>query len=156
MKLENEIKTSKFLSEVHKAQLNILFTAAWLRTRISSSLKPHGITIEQFNVLRIIRGQRDQGVLVKDITSRMLERNSNTTRIIDRLELKGLVRRVASANDRRERPVMLTAAGAALLDSIDQAWQIQNPHTAPLTAAEALLINQLLDKMRAEPEPAPI
>ncbi len=148
MPLEQEIKTNKFISEVHKAQLNILFSANWLRTRISTSLKPFGLTIEQFNVMRIIRGQQDDGVLIKDITKRMLERNSNTTRIIDRLEKKGLVQRLLSQQDRRERPVILTEAGTALLATIDRSWQTNNPHSAPLTAEEAQLINQLLDKMR--------
>lgn len=150
MKLELEIKTSKFFNEIHKAQLNIMFSAAWLRSRISASLKPHGVTMEQFNVLRILRGQSERGVLIKDITSRMLERNSNTTRIIDRLEAKRLVQRISSVNDRRERPVVLTAAGASLLEAIDRTWQNNNPHTAPLTEAEARQINLLLDKMRAE------
>ena len=149
MRLEDEIKTDKFQSETHKAQLNILFSATWLRNRISASLKPHGITQEQFNVLRIIRGHKQEaGMLAKDIAARMLERNSNTTRIIDRLELKKLVQRLVSEKDRRERPVVLTKAGAKLLANIDAGWQANNPHTAPWTTEEAQLVNKLLDKMR--------
>ena len=151
MRLEDEIKTAKFQSETHKAQLNILFSATWLRARISASLKSFGITHEQFNVLRIIRGHKQKtGILAKDIASRMLERNSNTTRIIDRLELKKLVQRLVSEKDRRERPVVLTDAGTHLLAQIDAHWQTHNPHTAPWTEEEARLFNELLDKMRSD------
>ena len=118
MKLEDEIKTSKFQNEVHKAHLNILVSAAWLRARIITSLKPFGLTSEQYNVLRILRGQSPQGIRVKDITRRMLERNSNTTRIIDRLESKGLARRLASERDRRERAVVLTDEGTEMLSAM--------------------------------------
>lgn len=148
MRLEEAIKTAKFQSEVHKAHLNILFTAGWLRARISASIKPLGISMEQFNVLRIVRGQHQRGIRVKDITRRMLEKNSNTTRIIDRLEQKGLLRRLTSDQDRRERAIVLTPAGETLLADIDLAWQQNNPHTAPLTPDEARMLNELLDKMR--------
>ena len=148
MRLEDEIKTSKFQSELQKAHINIIFSANWLRTRISSSLKPFGITHEQFNVLRIIRGQQDRGILAKEITCRMLEPNSNTTRIIDRLEAKGLLQRRQSTHDRRERPVVLTPQGLRLLEQIEQAWLSNSPHTGPLADAEARLLNELLDKLR--------
>ncbi len=151
MRLEDEIKTDKFQSEIHKAQLNILFSANWLRGRISASLKPFGVTMEQFNVMRIIRGSNHEtGVLAKDIAGRMLERNSNTTRIIDRLEAKNLVQRQVSVIDRRERPVFLTNQGLDLLKKIDQSWRLNNPHAAPWDAKEAQLVNLLLDKMREE------
>lgn len=151
MRLEDELKTAKFQSETHKAQLNILFCATWLRARISASLKPFGITHEQFNVLRIIRGHKPEtGILAKDIASRMLERNSNTTRIIDRLETKGLVQRLVSTKDRRERPIVLTETGSNLLLQIDAKWASDNPHISPWTSEEASLVNQLLDKMRTD------
>ncbi|MCC6414001.1 MAG: MarR family transcriptional regulator [Saprospiraceae bacterium] len=148
MKLEDEIKTNKFQGEVHKAHLNILVSAAWLRTRIIASLKPFGLTSEQYNVLRILRGQTPQGIRVKDITRRMLERNSNTTRIIDRLENKGLVQRLASERDRRERAIILTGEGLKMLSDIDQYWEKHSPHQSVLDETEARILNELLDKMR--------
>lgn len=148
MRLEEELKATRFQDETHRAQLNILFTAAYIRARIASTLKPHGLSMEQFNVMRILRGAHGAPMLAKDISSRMLERNSNTTRIVDRLEAKGLVQRGTSSRDRRERPVMLTAKGVALLDKIDHSWEAHNPHTAPWTKEEALTVNVLLDKMR--------
>lgn len=148
MKLEDEIKTNKFQGEVHKAHLNILVSAAWLRTRIIASLKPFGLTSEQYNVLRILRGQTPQGIRVKDITRRMMERNSNTTRIIDRLEGKGLVQRLASERDRRERAIILTEEGFRMLSAIDQHWEKHSPHQSVLCEKEARILNELLDKMR--------
>lgn len=148
MKLEDEIKTNKFQGEVHKAHLNILVSAAWLRTRIIASLKPFGLTAEQYNVLRILRGQTPQGIRVKDITRRMLERNSNTTRIIDRLEAKGLVQRLASERDRRERAIILTKEGFEMLSDIDKHWEKHSPHHSVLEEEEARILNELLDKMR--------
>lgn len=148
MRIEEELKTTRFRDEIHKAQLNILFTATWLRTRISATLKPYKLTMEQFNVMRILRGHQHQDVLIKDITNRMLERNSNTTRIVDRLEAKGLVKRRVSPSDRRERFVTLTPAGFKCLSAIDRSWDDNNPHTAPWTLEEARQVNELLDKMR--------
>ena len=136
------------MDDVHKAQLNILFSAAWLRARLSASLKPLGLTLEQFNVMRIVRGHHPEGILIKEITSRMLERNSNTTRILDRLEAKHLVTRTILPHDRRERLIMMTEAGIEQLLAVDRSWQKNNPHTAPWTPEEAQLVHQLLDKMR--------
>lgn len=151
MRLEEELKTTKFQSEIHKAHLNVLFTAAWLRTEMSARLKVHGLTLEQFNVLRIVRGQRPNSVCVKDITHRMLERNSNTTRIIDRLEQKKLLERSASERDRRERAIELTPKGLALLETIDRDWEKNNPHHSALSPQEAEILNNLLDKLREKP-----
>ena len=88
MRIEDEVQTKSFQSEFHKAQVNIIFSAWWLKSSMTPYLKKHGLSHEQFNVLRIIRGQKNKPVCVKDITARMLERNSNTTRIIDKLEAK--------------------------------------------------------------------
>ena len=115
MNIEEELKTSKFQSETHKAHLNVLFSASWLKNRVNTTLKPFDLTSEQFNVIRIVRGKHPEGVRVKDIRSRMLERSSNTTRIIDRLVDKGLLVREKTIQDGRERAILLTADGQSLL-----------------------------------------
>lgn len=148
MRFEEEIKTTKFQSEIQKAHLHILFTAGWVRSRIGTALKPFGITAEQYNVMRILRGQPIQGVRVMDISDRMLERNSNTTRLIDRLGDKGLVQRLTADHDRRERTIMLTPTGLELLAKIDKEWISDSPHSSPLTEDEAQLLNSLLDRLR--------
>lgn len=147
VKIEEEIKTRGFRNEYHKLHVNVIFSAWWLKSRLSASLKPFDLTPEQFNVMRIVRGQKEE-LCVKDITSRMLERNSNTTRIIDKLEAKGLVRRETSSNDRRAIRIHMTEKGAALLSAIDADWDSRDPVTLPLSEPEAKTLNNLLDRMR--------
>jgi DNA-binding MarR family transcriptional regulator len=149
MPIEDEIKTTKFSSEIQKAHLNILFSAYWVRNCINTSLRPFALTTEQYNVLRIVRGKHPEGIRVKDITVRMLERNSNTTRIIDRLVVKGLLTRQTAERDGRERLILLTGKGAELLASVDTHWHEHSPHKAPkLSEEETVMLNLLLDKMR--------
>ena len=150
MRIEEEIKTSKFQNEIQKAHLNIIFSAGWIRTRINTSLKPFSLTMEQFNVLRIVRGHHPEGIRVKDITHRMLDRSSNTTRIIDRLVEKRLLLRLSSDRDGRERAIILTANGYDLLLEIETYWESNSPHTAVLSTQEGALLNELLDKLRLE------
>src|SRR4030095_17211456 len=115
MKLEQALKSSKFRNEVHKAGLNILYTALWLKTMMSRQLKQYGLTREQYSVLRILKGKHPEQICVREIACRMIEKNSNVPRIIDRLETKKLVRRSSSEADRRETVIILTPAGINIL-----------------------------------------
>ena len=101
MKLEMALKTNKFKNESHKAGLNILYTAWWLKTMSSAELKKFGLTHEQYNVLRILKGKHPEQMCVKDIACRVIEKNSNVPRIVDRLEIKKLVKRTQSTTDGR-------------------------------------------------------
>lgn len=148
MRIEDEIKTSHFLSEIQKAHLNVIFSAGWVRAKITVALKPFGVTFEQFNVLRILHGQYPEGIRVKDITNRMLDRSSNTTRIIDRLIEKNLSVRQSSDRDGRERTIMLTPKGYNLVIEIDQEWQASTPHSSSIDTSDASLLNNLLDQLR--------
>jgi DNA-binding MarR family transcriptional regulator len=151
MRLEDELKTKGFSNENQKAQINIMFTAGWIRGAILSSLKSYGITPEQYNVLRILRGSQPDAVCLKDITCRMVDRNSNTSRIVDKLAAKNWVLREPSASDRREVQIALTPAGADLLSNIDKQYgsdRMMNP--SGLTDSEAETLNTLLEKMRQE------
>jgi DNA-binding MarR family transcriptional regulator len=148
MRLEDEIKTKNFESHVQKAHLNVLFTSGWILNRINHRLRPFDLTEPQYNVLRIVRGQRGKAIRPKDILKRMVDRHSNTTRIIDRLEDKGYLISSISDQDRRERMVMLTKAGHELLNDIERTWTIDGPHQGVLTPEEAATLNALLDKLR--------
>ena len=88
---------------MQKAGLNILYTAWWLKTVTSKELKEFGLTHEQYNVLRILKGRHPEQLCVKNIACRMIEKNSNVPRIIDRLELKKLVKRATSAEDKEKQ-----------------------------------------------------
>src|SRR5574337_571642 len=91
MKIAEELQTTNFRDEIHKAGLNILFTAAWLHNKTSCTLKEHGIYHEQYNVLRILRGQNSGLISQKEILCRMINKNSNLTRIINKLKAKKLI-----------------------------------------------------------------
>lgn len=148
MKLEQAIQSNKFKNEVHKAGLNILYTAWWLKTVISKELKEFGLTHEQYNVMRILKGKHPEQMCVKDIACRMIEKNSNVPRIIDRLELKKLVRRATSELDKRETVITLTQSGIAILQAstlvLTKVW---DQHLT-ICDTDAAALNQLLEKVR--------
>ncbi|MBS1628148.1 MAG: MarR family transcriptional regulator [Bacteroidetes bacterium] len=148
MKLENVIQSNKFKNEVHKAGLNILYTAWWLKTLSCKELKEFGLTHEQYNVLRILKGKHPNQMCVKDIAGRMIEKNSNVPRIIDRLVVKKLVKRTQGEHDGRQTVMSLTQAGLSVLESstkkIDEIYE----ETVSLTNKDAVTLNELLEKIR--------
>ena len=149
VKLEQAIKSNKFKNETHKATLNILYTAWWLKTKMSKELKEFGLTHEQYNVLRILKGKHPEQMCVKDIGCRMIEKSSNVPRIIDRLEIKKLVKRANSTFDKRETVISLTASGIAILNSTTNKVNIVMDEVVVLEEKDAKEINQLLEKMRS-------
>jgi DNA-binding MarR family transcriptional regulator len=148
MRLEDELKTKCFQSEELKATLNVLFTASWLHSKISCNLKNFGLSHEQFNVLRILKGQHPNPVAQKDILHRMIDRNSNLTRILTKLKGKGLVLVNKSEADRREYEIQLTPAALELIDSIAASHEMSPSKVINLTVSEAFHLNALLDKLR--------
>ena len=148
MKLEEAIKSNKFRSEVHKAGLNILYTAWWLKTMTSKELKKYGLTSEQFNVLRILKGKHPEQMCVRDVVGRMIEKNSNVPRIIDRLELKKLVKRSTSPNDKRETAISLTEAGINILELATGKVNKVFEDTIVMNETSAEALNKLLEEIR--------
>ncbi|HYJ63295.1 MAG TPA: MarR family transcriptional regulator [Parafilimonas sp.] len=149
MKLEQAIKSTNFRNSIHKAGLNILYTAWWLKTLMSKELKEYGLTHEQYNVLRILKGKHPEKICVKEIACRMIEKNSNVPRIIDRLETKKLVQRITSDNDKRETVIILTKAGINILQhSTDRINKIMDD-SIHISDKKAALLNQILEEIRA-------
>jgi DNA-binding MarR family transcriptional regulator len=148
MKLEEALKSTRFHDEAHKAGLNILYTAYWLKSHISTALKETGITSEQFNVLRILKGKHPEQMCVKDIASRMLEKNSNVPRIADRLVIKKLVKRANSKEDKRETIMSLTEKGLQVLEAANKTVEEVNTRVMGLNNDEAKKLNELIEKMR--------
>lgn len=148
MKLEVAIKSTKFTNEIHKASLNILYTAWWLKTITVKELKKFGLTHEQYNVLRILKGKYPDQMCVRDVASRMIEKNSNVPRIIDRLEIKKLVKRSNSSLDKRETVITLTHAGIKILESCTQKINELMDSFLSISNQEAFTINKLLEKVR--------
>lgn len=149
MKLEEAIKSSKFKSEVHKAVLHVLYTAWWLKTLTVKELKQFGITHEQYNVLRILKGKHPETMCVKDIASRMIEKNSNVPRIIDRLVAKQLVDRNNSERDKRETVIQITVKGMELLAASTEVMENKYVNCFTLPEEDAIVLNDLLEKIRA-------
>jgi DNA-binding MarR family transcriptional regulator len=148
MTIEEEIKQGKFASEHQKMAVNIMFTSSWLNAGNISRFKPLGITPEQFNVLRILRGSHPKKLTLAEISSRMIDKSSNCTRLVEKLRVKGLVTREICAANRRQVEICVTEKGLELLKKIDEqtpAWlaTLQN-----LSQKEATDLNRLLDKLR--------
>ncbi|MCA0236380.1 MAG: MarR family transcriptional regulator [Bacteroidetes bacterium] len=150
MKLELELKNSKPLQSHQRATLNIMFTASWLDCMLTRQLRPYGLTGPQYNILRILNGSFPKGLSVLDIKSRMIDRSSNVSRLVEKLRLSGLVERVANTEDRRMVIVSVSEAGKKLLSDIENANFINGPGApgGKLSEGEALELAHLLDKFR--------
>ena len=150
MTIEAEIKqATPFKTPYYRVMVNLIYTSNWMADSQSKILKPLGLTIQQYNVLRILRGKFPDPVKVSDITERMLDKMSNASRLVDKLLLKKLVLRTECPTDRRAVDVVISDAGMALLTKIDALlgkWE-QEQHRN-LTEAEATQLSLLLDKMR--------
>jgi DNA-binding MarR family transcriptional regulator len=149
MKIQDEIRQKKFKSEYQKAHINILFTAAWLSQQTVQILKPLGISSQQFNILRILRGMHPEPSSVKLLTERMIDKMSNASRLVDKLEAKKLVQRIESGADRRRVDVFITPAGLQLIETASVAVEDRlHKDMELLSEEEAFRLNELLDKMR--------
>ncbi len=150
MKLEEALQTTKFKNESHKAGLNILYTAWWLKTIMSKDLKEYGLTHEQYNVLRILKGKFPQQMCVRDIACRLIEKNSNVPRIIDRLQTKKLVKRNASSIDKRETVITITQTGINILQITTGKINRLFENTVLMDEQCASALNTLLEKVRTK------
>ena len=148
MKLEEAIKQSKFGNEFEKAVVNILYTASWLEGIDIRRLKPHDISPQQYNVLRILRGSHPNPVMLGEITERMIDKNSNATRLVEKLRLKGFLKRDICKANRRQVDITITQKGLTLLDILDvhiDEWQSEH---MKIKKSEVQQLNDLLDKLR--------
>lgn len=150
MRIEEAIKQNKpFNSEFQKAIVNLVYTASWWNQVAARLLRPFGISQEQYNILRILRGMADQPATIKTLTERMLDNNSNASRLVEKLKKKALVERLECPMDRRRVDITITAKGLQLLDDTSKFMEIgMHSHLKHLTEAEAQQLNELLDKMR--------
>ncbi|PHI21772.1 MarR family transcriptional regulator [Lewinellaceae bacterium SD302] len=149
MRIEDAIQQPFFQSSMQRAHINILYTAAWLNQLNGSLLKPYGISVQQFNILRILRGCKGKPATIKLLTARMLDKMSNASRLVDKLVSKGLVDRSQCQNDRRRVDITITKSGLELLakasDDLDKSFR---DNFNGLTSEEADKLSNLLDKLR--------
>jgi DNA-binding MarR family transcriptional regulator len=145
--LEERIKQSKFKNEKHKVIVSILYTNNLLTAHYEEAFGKYGVTIQQYNVLRILRGQHPNPCTINTIRERMLDKMSDASRIVERLRKAGLVDRVPSKKDRRAVDVVITKKGLDVLTQIDKVeLHLQEPLKG-LSDSEAKQLNDLLEKI---------
>ena len=152
MRIEEEIKQKSFKNEFHKLVVNLRFTAGWIGGFHTKILKCHGISSQQFNVLRILKGQHPKPSSLVLIRERMLDKDSNASRLIDKLEAAGLAKRVQCPNDRRQVDITITEAGLQLLEKLNPEIDKMTSEIINLDEKDAKTLNNLLDKLREGPE----
>lgn len=149
MKLDEELKMQQFISDFQKVHLNIIFTSNWLESLMQRQLKQFGLTISQFNVLRILRGQKGKPMSAFAIQERMIHRTSNVTRIIEKLVEKNLVTRKHCSTNRRMVDVQLTDEGLKLINSTDNITnEAYGLIAKAISETEAKYLSDWLDKIR--------
>ena len=148
MPLEDDIKQDKFDSDYQKATINILYTGSWLYNINASYFKKFGITPEQFNVLRILRGSHPKTMMLSEITQRMIDKSSNCTRLVEKLRQKNFVNREICENNRRQVDISITDKGLQLLKRIDADSPEIIKVVEKLSKTEAKELNRILDKLR--------
>ncbi|MEK7263071.1 MAG: MarR family transcriptional regulator [Bacteroidota bacterium] len=149
MKLETEIKQQKpFHSETERLTVNILFTAAWLQTFYKDFFKQFDISAQQYNILRILRGQHPNPATINLLKERMLDKMPDVSRLVDRLLIKGFITRITCPKDRRAVDIVIAEKGIALLKSIEEKMPQAQVSMNTLSEEEKQQLNTLLDKLR--------
>lgn len=146
--IEDAIKQRKFSNEYEKAVVNILFTASWLDGLNIQQLKPFGISPQQYNVLRILRGASPGALRLSDITERMIDKNSNATRLVEKLRQKNFLKREICRHNRRQVDIWITPKGIELLAELDELRKNFVDQLQGVNAEEIVQLNQLLNKLR--------
>jgi DNA-binding MarR family transcriptional regulator len=152
--LQREIRQRRpFQSPGHEAVLGLLRTADLVRRQAAALVEPHGITLQQFNVLRILRGAGDEGLPTLEVAVRMVEQTPGITRLLDRLEAKELVRRQRCPNDRRQHLCWISTKGLALLEKLDAVTaRAHDEALKGLRQKDRVSLIRLLDAIRAAHE----
>lgn len=148
MSLEKDLKQAHFNNDYHKALVNIFYTNNYLVARINQFFKDHQITRQQYNVLRILRGQHPKPATINLIKERMLDKMSDASRIVDRLQKKQLITRSVNPKDKRSVSLKISRKGLDLLSKTDKEVQEFDNFVKSLNKSEIKQLNQLLDKIR--------
>ncbi|RZK50277.1 MAG: MarR family transcriptional regulator [Pedobacter sp.] len=148
MRINQEIQSEKFENEFQKSLVNLIFTYSWANQNIKALLAPYDITQQQFNVLRILRGQYPQPCKIKLVKSRILDKMSDVSRIVERLLQKQLLVKAENIRDKRATNILISEKGLALLTKLDMEVDFSKFIRPNITETEAKQLNELLDKFR--------
>jgi DNA-binding MarR family transcriptional regulator len=147
-RIEDEIKQSKFRSEGQKLIINLIYTYNQISGQMATLLQPHGLTMQQYNILRILKGQYPNPSTNNLVKDRMLDRNSDVTRLIDRMIRNGLVTRTSCEKDRRRVDILITQQGLDVLDAIQAQETDLDVIALRLPEEEQRVMNDMLDRLR--------
>ena len=147
--IKAEIKQNHFRNYKQEVAINILYTSSWLVNRQKDFFKSYGITNQQYNILSILRGQFPNKVSGTEIKARMLDKNSDVSRLLDRLILKNLISKTQCPNDKRAADIAISDEGMKLLSDIDKRIQDLDIIISSLSDKEAAQLSTLLDKVRS-------
>jgi DNA-binding MarR family transcriptional regulator len=149
--LQHELRQRRpFQSAAHEAIVGLMRTADLIKRQAAALVEPHGITLQQFNVLRILRGAGDEGLPTLEVAERMIEQTPGVTRLLDRLERKELVRRQRCPTDRRQHLCWITGRGLALLEKMDAvASRAPEESLKGLRQKDRIALIRLMDAIRA-------
>lgn len=147
-KIEEEIKQKAFKNGYQKLIVNIIYTSNWLNAQNNKMLKPYGLTIPQYNILRILRGQYPNPASIGLLQDRMLDKMSNASRLVDKLLLKDFVVRKECSQDRRQMDVTITQVGLNLLDELEPLMSNLDLKSLKISEEQANMFSDILDKIR--------
>jgi len=148
MGIDTDIQQNKFLNNYQRASVNIIFTYGWMMEKIKEILEPADITPQQFNILRILRGSHPKPLSTLQIRERMLDKMSDTSRIVDRMIAKGLVNKAISRKDRRLVDIIISPKGLKLIRKLDSRQHELDEILKNISAKEAATLSKILDKVR--------
>lgn len=148
MNIKEEIQQSRFRNNYQMAAINLIYTSGWLANKHKEFFNKFGITVQQFNILSILRGQFPNKISGAEIKNRMMDKNSDVSRLLDRLIIKDLVSKSKSPNDKRAADVVITKNGLNLLSTIDAKIKALDNIISHLTEVEAEQLSALLDRLR--------
>jgi len=148
MEIEKEIYNRKFEDNHQKVVVNLIYTYGWITNLLKLKLNKHSITLQQYNILRILRGQYPKPATVNILKERMLDKMSDASRIVERLVQKDLVKRCVSNKDRRAVDVLISQKGLDILQKLDNEVSLKDLLSKNLSDEEANTLSGLLDKIR--------
>lgn len=154
MKIEDALKQKSFASPVQKAMVNILYTSVWLHQKQAEVFKPYGLSSQQYNVMRILRGQHPNAASVKLVAGRMIDKSSNVSRLVEKLRAKNYIERTPSANDRRQVDILITDLGLEVLKELDTQLSQRQLKLCGLNEEQLEQLSDLLDQLRSSEEQA--
>lgn len=148
MEIEKEIYSNKFDDKHQKVVVNLIYTYGWITNILRIRLNKHKITLQQFNILRILRGQYPNPSTINILKERMLDKMSDASRIVERLVQKGLVNRCVNSKDRRAVDIVISKEGLDVLKKLDTELSIKSIIDKHISEDDAIILSTLLDKMR--------